>query len=109
MPEVKIAIKVEAYSREWLDKNKYELTDELFRKFDLLNERDWSNAEEVAIAYSEEEIVGVIIGYFNTCLICQVSEQYRRQGIGTELVKASGLLFPKQNGAPEFWEAMANV
>ena len=101
-------MKVERYSREWLDNNEFNLTDDLFRKFNLLNERDWTRSEEVAIAYSDDDEtpIGVIIGYFNTCLICQVDEKFRRQGVGTSLVKTTGFFYPKQNGAPEFWEAM---
>ncbi len=109
MPEVKIAIKVEAYSREWLDDNEYDLTDKLFQKFDLLNETDWAKADDVAIASIDDELVGVIIGYNDVCLICQVAWDKQRQGIGTALVQKSGMVFPKQNGAPEFWEAMENA
>lgn len=97
-------MKVERYSREWLDNNEFDLKNDLFKEFDLLNQHDWNNSEEVAIAYSDETPIGVIIGYFNTCLICQVDEKFRRQGVGTSLVKATGFFYPKQNGVPEFWE-----
>ena len=105
--ETATVISTEKFSREWLDENDYQLTDLLFQKFNLLNERDWELSEEVTIAKDGDEIVGVIIGYDDTCIICQVVWDRQRQGIGTALVKASGMFHPKQNGAPEFWEAMA--
>jgi hypothetical protein len=99
---------VELFSREWLDDNEYDLTDKLFQKFDLLNESDWEKADDVAIASIDDEPVGVIIGYGNNCLICQVAWDKQKQGIGTSLVNKSGMIFPKQNGCPEFWEKFEN-
>jgi len=109
MLAIETKVEVELYSREWLDDNEYDLTDKLFQKFDLLNETDWAKADDVAIASIDDELVGVIIGYNDVCLICQVAWDKQRQGIGTALVQKSGMVFPKQNGSPEFWEAMENA
>ena len=103
------AVKIENFSREWLDENDYQLTDVLFQQFNLLNERDWELSENVAIAKDGDTVVGVIIGYDDTAIICQVAWDRQRQGIGSALVKASGMFYPKQNGAPEFWEAMSTL
>ena len=102
-------MEIEIYDREWLDKNNHELTDRLFQKFNLLNEDEWAKFETVSVCLEEGDPVGVIGGYDEVCVICQVLETHRRKGIGTQLVKASGQFYPKQNGAPEFWEAIANV
>jgi len=99
-------VKVEIYDREWLDENEYELTDILFQKFNLLNEDVWSQSESIGVAFQGNELVGVIVGYDEICIVCQVDENFRRQGIGTSLVQNSGMFAPKQNGAPEFWEAV---
>ena len=97
-------ITVEVYAKDYLDENEYELTDTLFRKFNLLNETYWTTAEIVGIAYQDPNIVGVIIGYENTCTVVQVAWDNQRKGIGSKLVKETGLFYPQQNGAPEFWE-----
>lgn len=101
-------MKIAIYDRNWLDANDYELTDRLFQEFNLLNEDEWAKFEIVGVCLEEGEPVGVIGGYDGVCVICQVLESHRRKGIGTQLVKASGQFYPKQNGAPEFWEAIAN-
>jgi GNAT superfamily N-acetyltransferase len=103
------AVTVDTYSRDWLDENDYALTDKLFRSFNLLNERDWDLAESVGVAVSGDEIVGVIIGYDEICIICQVAWDKQRQGIGRALVQSTGMYAPKQNGAPEFWDAMQDA
>lgn len=100
------AVTVDVCSREWLDQNDYALTDRLFRSFNLLSERDWDLAETVGIASVGDEVVGVIIGYDEVCVICQVAWAWQRQGIGRQLVKSTGMYAPKQNGAPEFWESV---
>ena len=102
-------MKIEIYDRNWLDENDYKLTDLLFEEFNLLNEDEWATFETVGVCLEDGKPVGVIGGYDEVCVICQVSEAHRRKGIGTQLVKASGQFYPKQNGAPEFWEAIANV
>ena len=109
MMKTATAITINTYSREWLDENDYALADNLFRSFNLLNERDWDLAETVGIAVCGDEIVGVIVGYDEVCIVCQVAWNKQRQGIGRALVRATGMYAPKQNGAPDFWGAMENA
>ena len=98
-------IAIEVFDRQWLDKNDYAATDEIFALFNLVNEQEWARTVEVGVAYDDGDIVGVILtdGY-EVCYIIQVLDDYQRQGIGSRLVEATKAYCPKQNGAPDFWE-----
>ena len=97
-------IDIKVYDRQWLDKNDYAATDEIFALFNLVNEQEWGKAVEVGVAYDDGDIVGVILtdGY-EVCYIIQVLDDYQRQGIGSQLVKATKAYCPKQNGNGGFW------
>ena len=96
---------IEIFNKDWLDENDYDLTDELFRVFNLVDEREWSKTETVGIAYVDGEIAGVILtdGY-EVCNIIQVRDEYQRQGIASALVEKTKAYYPRQNGCPEFWD-----
>ena len=96
---------IEIWDKDALDAENYQLTDDIFRLFNLVDEREWKKTETVGIAYVEGEIAGVILtdGY-EVCNIVQVRDEYMRQGIATALVEATKAYYPRQNGAPDFWD-----
>jgi GNAT superfamily N-acetyltransferase len=80
------------------------LIDECF-KFSLMYENFMNNIERFYLATIDDEPVGFLAqGYNNKCILIEVKEEYRRRGIGTQLVEASKAYRPSQDGCPEFWE-----
>lgn len=80
------------------------LIDECF-KFSLMAENYMSKIETFYLANVDDEFVGFLAqGYNGDCILVEVKDSHKRQGIGTALVEFSKAYYPRQNGCPEFWE-----
>lgn len=85
---------------EWVSKELEEL-----QPFRLIAQES-GRMEEVMVALEQDTIVGVIGGYDECCVAIEVLPSYRRQGVGTALVERSGMFYPIENNAPDFWETI---
>lgn len=66
---------------------------------------------EVWFAYDKSKMIGFIVGRDYQCWYIGVLPEYRMQGVGTALVKTSGLWHPKDvlPSAIEFWESLGSL
>ena len=84
------------------------LIDECFN-FSLMAENYMDKIETFYLATIDNEVVGFLAqGYNNDCILIEVKDRLKRQGIGTALVEQSKAYAPRQNGCPEFWEKFEN-
>jgi GNAT superfamily N-acetyltransferase len=80
------------------------LIDECF-KFSLMYANYMDKIEYFYLAEIDDEYVGFLAkGYNDDCILVEVKDPHKRQGIGTALVEYSKAYYPRQNGCPEFWE-----
>lgn len=83
------------------------LIDECF-SFSLMAEDYMDSIEMFYLAVLNGDYVGFLAsGYNGDCILVEVKNDFRRQGIASKLVEKSKSFYPKQNGCPEFWDKVA--
>ena len=84
------------------------LIDECFN-FSLMAENYMDKIETFYLAKINDEVVGFLAqGWNEDCILIEVKDKFKRQGVGTALVEQSKAYSPRQNGCPEFWEKFEN-
>ena len=96
-------IEIKVFDRKSLDKDDPVLVDQLGETFELLDSLDWEASKTVGIAFDDNKPVGLIVGDQPFCSVLEVAPSYRRQGIGTQLVKITEMYRPKGVGNQGFW------
>jgi N-acetylglutamate synthase-like GNAT family acetyltransferase len=102
----KIQVKIQSFENDNVDPR----IDEIFN-FDIMYEDYMEKIEKFYVAYLDGEMVGFqAVGYLaNKTILIQVKDALQGQGIGSQLVAASGSFEPKQNGCKKFWSRMKKI